>query len=84
MSSSYYPLNGKDEFSRKLLDILKKVKTKNEQIARCARRGDDGQFDNSFYDGQGVASVRTGLGLIADEFGIGKELLDFEPDIDYY
>lgn len=82
MGSGYYPQSGTEE-SKELLETLKKIKQVNEQIASSACCGDTGQFDNSYADGQSVALVRLAIGLLAKEFGIKKEIEEFEPKIDY-
>lgn len=83
MSSSSYPLSKDSELSKKVLDVLKEVKQNNEEIAYSASCGEDGQYDNSYYDGQGVAEVRIAMDLLAKNYGIRKELDEFKLKISY-
>ncbi len=68
MGSGYFPLSKCTENARKLFESLDWLKKECDGILDSALRGEDGQYDNSVWDGYAVGQVLTGIDLIMKNF----------------
>lgn len=71
MGSSYFPLRDNDWKGRvPLLDLLKELEEMAARARQSAMEGDDGQYDNSTYDGIYTEKIEIAIQLLREAMGV--------------